>query len=220
MTQLKFDETGSRKFEAGVDHAVLYVVDKVTKKYGKGVAWNGITTITESPSGADVTSLYADNVKYLNLRAAEDFGATIEAYTYPQEFEVCDGSAQLAPGVVIGQQGRATFGLVYRTKLGNDVSGSDLGFKLHVVYGATASPTEKEYGTINDSPDAVNPSWEIATTPVSVPGFLPTSVLTIDSTIVDPAKFKAVIDKLYGTDEPAGEPTFLMPNEIAALVGA
>ena len=220
MTQLKFDETGSRKFEAGVDHAVLYVVDNVTKKYGKGVAWNGITTITESPSGADVTSLYADNVKYLNLRAAEDFGATIEAYTYPQEFEVCDGSAELAPGVVMGQQGRATFGLVYRTKLGNDVSGLDLGFKLHVVYGATASPTEKEYGTINDSPDAVNPSWELATTPVSVPGFRPTSVLTIDSTIVDPAKFKAVINKLYGTDEPAGEPTFLMPNEIAALVGA
>lgn len=199
MSKLKWDETGKRLYETGVDHAVLYPID-AHGLYSKGVAWNGITAITESPSGAEANPLYADNIKYLNLIAAEDFGATIEAYTYPDEWAACDGSAEVAPGVMIGQQSRKTFGLCHRTKIGNDVDGQDHGYKLHLIYGALAAPSERGYQTVNDSPEAITFSWTITTTPVDVPGFKPTAILTIDSTKTDAAKMAALEAILYGTD--------------------
>lgn len=199
MSKIKWDETGKRFYETGVDHAVLYPID-ANGAYSKGVAWNGITAITESPSGAEANPLYADNIKYLNLIAAEDFGATIEAYTYPDEWAACDGSAEIAPGIMIGQQSRKTFGLCHRTKLGNDIDGQDHGYKLHLIYGALASPSERGYQTINDSPEAIQFSWSVTTTPVDVPGFKPTAILTIDSTKTDAAKLAALEDILYGTD--------------------
>lgn len=221
--RLVWDATGERLYETGVSQGVLYVQDS-TGKYPKGVAWNGLTGVTESPSGAEATALYADDIKYLNLMSAEEFGATIEAYTYPDEFAQCDGSAELAAGVTIGQQDRKTFGMCYKTVLGNDSESNNYGYKLHIIYGAKASPSEKAYATINDSPEAITFSWEVTTTPVNVSGFKPTASLTIDSTKVDAEKLTALEDILYGKDAGAeGTPAAVaarlpLPDEIAALM--
>ena len=223
MSKIVWDEVGKRFYETGVKNCVLYVQD-ATGKYPRGVAWNGITAVTESPSGAEPTALYADDIKYLSLMSAEEFGATIEAYTYPDEFAECDGSAEIAEGVMIGQQTRKTFGLCYRTVLGNDVINNEYGYKLHFIYGAMASPSEKGYTTINDSPEAITFSWELTTTPVSVNGFKPTASLTIDSTKADPTKLKALENILYGTDAgaegtpEATEPRLPLPDEIITLM--
>lgn len=214
MARLVWDKTGERFYETGVRQGVLYPM--VDGAYPKGVAWNGLTAVTESPSGAESTALYADDIKYLNLRSTEEFGATIEAYTYPKEFEECDGSAELAAGVTIGQQPRKSFGLSYRTALGNDVENENHGYKLHLIYGATASPSEKAYATISDSPEAITFSWEVTTVPVNVEGFKPTALLTIDSTKVDPAKLAALEDILYGKAE--AEARLPLPDEIATLM--
>ena len=219
MPKLTWDNTGERIFETGVKQGVLYPIQS-DGKYTKGVAWNGLTAVTESPSGAEATALYADDIKYLNLLSNEEFGATIEAYTYPDEFAECDGSAELATGVMIGQQKRKTFGLAYRTAFGNDSDGVDHGYKLHLVYGCLAAPSEKAYATINDSPEAITFSWEVSTTPVSVTGFKPTSQITIDSTKVKPEKLTALEEILYGKDGDGGsavEPRLPLPDEIAAL---
>lgn len=213
--RLVWDKSGERLYETGVNQAVLYVQD-TSGTYPEGVAWNGITAVTESPSGAEATPLYADNIKYLNLVSAEELGFTIEAYTYPEEFEQCDGSAEIAKGVVIGQQNRKTFGLSYKTTLGNDTDGNNYGYKLHIIYGATAAPSEKGYATINDSPEAITFSWECNTTPVNVTGFKPTASITIDSTRVDADKLKALEDILYGGDETAAR--LPLPDEIASLM--
>lgn len=215
MSKLVWDESGKRFYETGVKMGVLYVQE--AGAYPKGVAWNGLTAVTESPSGAEPTALYADDIKYLNLMSNEEFGATIEAYTYPEEFEVCDGSASIAKGVSIGQQARKSFGLCYRTTLGNDVEGNDHGYKLHLIYGALAAPSEKAYATINDSPEAITFSWEVTTTPVSVTGFKPTASVTIDSTKVTPEKLAALEAVLYGSEEK--EARLPLPDEIITLVG-
>lgn len=214
MPKLTWDASGERLYETGVKQGVLYVVGSTG--YGNGVAWNGLTAITESPSGAESTPLYADDIKYLDLRSTEEFGATIEAYTYPDEFAACDGSASLADGVSIGQQARKMFGLCYRTTVGNDTDGTDHGYKLHLIYGATASPSEKAYETINDSPEAITFSWEITTTPVSVTGFKPTASITIDSTKADPTCLAALEAKLYGGEN--SEPTLPLPDEVKTLM--
>jgi len=215
MPKLIWDETGKRFYETGVRQGVLYP-QTAQGTYPLGVAWNGLTAITESPSGAEANPIYADDIKYLNLVSVEELGATVEAYTYPDEFAVCDGSAELAEGVVIGQQKRHAFGLCYRTVLGNDLEEGDYGYKLHLIYGAMAAPSEKGYSSINDSPEAITFSWEITTTPVSVPGFKPTASLTIDSTKVEAVKLAALEDILYGTAEiPARLP---LPAEIAELM--
>jgi hypothetical protein len=208
MTQLTWDNVGERRYETGVDRGVLYLPDE-TGAYDEGYAWNGLTTVTESPSGAESNPQYADNIKYLNLVSAEEFGATVEAYTYPDEFGQCDGTAEPQPGIYLGQQGRRSFGLSYRTQVGNDVDGTDHGYKLHLVYGALAAPSEKAFSTINDSPEAISFSWEVSTTPVQVTGYKPTALLTIDSTKVDPADLTALEDILYGTvgDDPAYAPS-------------
>ena len=218
MSRITWDDTGKRLYETGVKMGVLYPIQE-GGLYSKGVAWNGLITVTESPSGAEATALYADDIKYLNLLSNEEFGATIEAYTYPDEFAECDGSASLATGVMIGQQKRKTFGLCYRTALGNDVDGNDYGYKLHLVYGCLAAPSEKGFSTINDSPEAITFSWEVSTTPVSVTGFKPTSQITIDSTKVNPEKLSALEDILYGKagDESNG-PRLPLPNEVATLM--
>ena len=220
MAALVWDKTGERRIETGVDHCALYVYDPSTKTYGKGVAWNGITAISEKPEGAEATDLYADNILYLSLLSAEKLKGTIEAYTYPDEFEACDGSAELAKGVKIGQQDRVAFGLAYRTKIGDDVAGQDRGYKLHILYGCKASPSEKGYKTVNDSPEAISFSWEISTTPVNVAGAKPTSLLTISSLDVDPGKLKSLEAKLFGADAQGGgqaaEPKLLLPDEIKA----
>ena len=220
MAALVWDKTGERRIETGVDHCALYVYDPSTKTYGKGVAWNGITAISEKPEGAEATDLYADNILYLSLLSAEKLKGTIEAYTYPDEFEACDGSATLTKGVKIGQQDRVAFGLAYRTKIGDDVAGQDKGYKLHVLYGCKASPSEKGYKTVNDSPEAISFSWEISTTPVNVAGAKPTSLLTISSLDVDPGKLKSLEAKLFGADAQGGgqasEPKLLLPDEIKA----
>lgn len=197
MTQLSWDTVGERFYETGVDHGVLYLPD-AGGAYDTGFAWNGLISVTESPSGAEATPTYADNIKYLNLISAEEFGATIEAYTYPDEFGQCDGTASPTAGVFIGQQRRKTFGLSYRTRVGNDVDATDFGYKLHLIYGALAAPTEKAYTTVNDSPEAITFSWEVSTTPVQVPGFKPSAQLTIDSTKVDPAALATLEAMLYG----------------------
>ena len=215
MSNLVWDETGKRFYETGVKKAVLY--PQVRGAYPKGVAWNGITAVTESPSGAEATALYADDIKYLNLYSAEEFGATVEAYTYPDEFAVCDGTAELTTGVSIGQQPRKPFGLSYRTTLGNDTENNDYGYKLHLIYGAMASPSEKSYATINDSPEAITFSWELTTTPVSVAGFKPTSCLTIDSTKVDKDKLAQLENILYGADDT--EARLPLPDEVAKIMG-
>lgn len=218
MAKLVWDKTGERLYETGVKNGVLYVYDTTQKKYGTGVAWNGLTAVTESPSGAEATPLYADDIKYLNLLSAEEFGATIEAYTYPDEFAECDGSATLSEGVFIGQQKRKTFGMAYKTTLGNDTAGNDYAYKLHIIYGALAAPSEKAYATINDSPEAITFSWEVTTTPVEVTGHKPTASITIDSTKADPAKLAALEKKLFGDE--ATEPELPLPDEIATLFSA
>ena len=215
MARLEFDKTGERYYETGVSHGVLYPQDE-TGAYPKGIAWNGLTNVTESPSGAEATPLYADNIKYLQLMSAEEFGATIEAYTYPDEFEVCDGSVELGVGITIGQQDRKAFGMSYRTIIGNDVKGNNLGYKLHLIYGAMAAPSEKAFQSINDSPEAITFSWEVTTTPVNVPGFKPTASLVIDSTKVTPENLKKIEDLLYGTD--SGEAKLPTPAEIIELI--
>lgn len=216
MSKLVWDATGERIYETGVKKGVLYV--QKNGKYEKGVAWNGLTAVTESPSGAEATALYADDVKYLNLLSNEEFGATIEAYTYPDEFAACDGSASLVEGVMLGQQKRSTFGLSYVTTVGNDTEGNDYGYKIHIIYGALAAPSEKAYATINDSPEAITFSWEVTTTPVSVEGFKPTASITIDSKKVAPELLAALEAKLYGSE--TEEATLPLPDEIATLVAA
>lgn len=217
MSKLVWDATGERKYENGVRNGVLYVMDE-SGTYPKGVAWNGLTAVTESPSGAEATALYADDVKYLNLISAEEFGATVEAYTYPDEFAQCNGEASLVDGVTIGQQPRKTFGMAYRTVLGNDIENESYGYKLHLIYGAVASPSEKAYATINDSPEAITFSWELKTTPVVVNGFKPTASLTIDSTKANADKLSALEDILFGSE--SGEARLPLPNEIATLMNA
>ena len=217
MSKLVWDATGARKYETGVRNGVLYVMGE-GGTYPKGVAWNGLTAVTESPSGAEATALYADDTKYLNLISAEEFGATIEAYTYPDEFAECDGSATLADGVTIGQQPRKTFGMSYRTVYGNDVDNERYGYKLHLIYGAVAAPSEKAYATINDSPEAITFSWEVKTTPVNVTGHKPTASLTIDSTKVDKAKLTKIEEILYGKDEV--EARLPLPDEIIQILQA
>lgn len=216
MAILTWDKTGEHFYETGLDKGVLYVQD--AGAYPKGVAWNGLTGVTESPSGADATDLYADNQKYLSLRAAETFGATIEAYTYPDEFAACDGSSELATGLKIGQQTRKTFGFAYRTKLGNDTDGDDHGYIIHLVYGATASPSSKSRATINESPEAITFSWEISTTPVNVTGYKPTATVEIDSTKITADALKKIEEALYGTAEK--EAHLPLPEELTTLAGA
>lgn len=216
MPKIVWDKTGERYYETGVNQGVLYPQDS-TGTYPAGVAWNGLTAVTESPSGAEPTPLYADNIKYLTLMSAEEFGATIEAYTYPDEFASCDGSAEIAPGVMIGQQSRKPFGLSYTTKVGNDTDGDAYGYKLHIIYGALASPSEKAYSTINDTPEAMTFSWEVTTTPVVVPDSKPSASITLDSTKIESAKLKALEDILYGADESG--PRLPLPEEIITLMG-
>lgn len=213
MSKLVWDKTGERFYETGVKQVALY--KQVSGAYPAGVAWNGVTAFTESPSGAEPTPLYADDIKYLNLMSNEEFGATIEAYTYPDEFAECDGSAALAEGVMIGQQSRKAFGLVVKTTLGNDVDGNALGYKLHLVYGLLASPSEKAYATINDSPEAITFSWELTSTPVEVTGHKPTSIITIDSTKVDAEKLAALEAVLYGSEE--AEASLPLPDAVAEM---
>lgn len=220
MSKLVWDKTGERLYETGVKQGVLYPMDE-KGTYPKGVPWNGLTNVTESPSGAEATALYADDIKYLNLMSNEEFGGTIEAYTYPDEFAECDGSASIATGVYIGQQPRKTFGFCYRTTLGNDVESNAHGYKLHLVYGALASPSEKAYSTINDNPEAVTFSWEFSTTPVNVTGFKPTACLTIDSTKVDAEKLAALEKILYGDDSDESAVARLpLPDEVAQVISA
>ena len=216
MATLTWDVQGERYYETGVSKGVLYPFKE--GKYSKGVAWNGLTAVNESPSGAEPTPLYADNIKYLNLLSNEEFAATVEAYTYPDEFAECDGSAELAVGVSVGQQKRIPFGLSYVTKLGNDTDGQDHGYKIHLIYGALAKPSQKNYATINDSPEAITFSWELSTTPVAVPNMKPTACITIDSTKVTPENLKKIEDKLYGTE--TEEATLPTPAELAALIAA
>ena len=215
MSKIVWDAIGEHTFETGVRNGVLYLKD-AEGAYSNGVAWNGLTSVSESPEGAEPTDLYADDIKYLTLMSAENFKATIEAYTYPVEFEECDGSATIAKGVVIGQQSRKPFGLCYRTAIGNDTDGNEHGYKLHIVYGCQASPSEKQYSTINDSPEAITFSWEVSTTPVNVTGKKPTATLIIDSTKADKAKLTALEAILYGSEQT--EPRLPLPDEIATLM--
>lgn len=215
MSKLIWDATGEKMYETGVDHGVLYVMEGGL--YPTGVVWNGLTAVTESPSGAEATPLYADNIKYLNLMSAEEFGATIEAYMYPPEFEACDGTAEVVPGMAIGQQSRKTFGLCYRTRIGNDVDNDSHGYKLHIIYGALAAPSEKAYATVSDSPEAITFSWEVSTTPVTVTGHQPTATVVINSTKVAKEKLAALEAILYGSEDT--EARLPLPDEIAALIG-
>lgn len=216
MAKIVWDKSGERFYETGVRNGVLYVQENGA--YPKGVAWNGLTAVTESPSGAEPSPLYADDIKYLNLLSTEEFAATVEAYTYPPEFEECDGSASIAEGVNIGQQKRKPFGMSYKTVLGNDEKNNSYGYKLHIIYGALAAPSEKAYASINDSPEAITFSWELSTTPVSVTGFDPTASITIDSTKANPEKLAALENILYGGTET--EPRLPLPNEIAEIMKA
>lgn len=217
MARLEWDKVGERYYETGVDRGVLYVQSEGA--YPAGVAWSGLTTVTESPSGAEATPLYADNIKYLNLMSNEDFACTIEAYTAPDEFAECDGRSSLAKGVSITQQKRKMFGFSYRTKLGNDVDGDEYGYQIHLVYGCLAAPSERSRATVNDSPEATTMSWEVSTTPVNVTGFKPTAHVVIDSTKADPTKLAAFEDILYGKDgEPSSTARLPLPNEVATLL--
>lgn len=213
--RLTWDDAGKRLYETGVKQGVFYQQDD-NGAYPKGVAWNGLTAVTESPEGAEPTPLYADDIKYLNLFSTEEFKATVEAYTYPDEFAECDGSGSLVEGVTIGQQDRKTFGLSYRTSLGNDVKGNEYGYKLHIVYGCLAAPSEKAYATVNDSPEAITFSWEVSTTPVNVTGFKPTASLVLDSVKLGAAKMKAIEDVLYGSS--AAEARLPLPDEIKSII--
>ena len=215
MSKLVFNQVGERLFETGVKNGVLYVMGD-EGQYENGVVWNGLTGVTEKPTGAEATNLYADDVKYVVIQGAEEFEATIEAYTYPEEFEACDGSAALVEGVNVGQQERKTFAFCYKTSLGNDTQGQSFGYKLHIIYGCKAKPSEKSYSTINDSPEAVTFSWDVSTTPVPVEGMNPTATLVVDSTRVAPEKLKKLEDKLYGTE--SEEPTLPLPNEVKQLL--
>lgn len=217
MSKLVWDKTGERYYETGVKNCALYIQSS-TGTYDNGVAWNGITAITESPSGAEATPLYADDIKYVNLMSAEEFGGTIEAYTYPDEFAECDGSAELSTGVKIGQQKRKTFGLCYKTTLGNDTDGNEHGYLLHIVYGCLASPSEKGYSTINDSPEAITMSWEFSTTPVEVEGFKPTSTIVIDSTKIDSGKLAKLEATLFGSDTESTTAKLPLPSEIKLIM--
>lgn len=214
MATLVWDQTGQRFYETGVDHGVLYLPDS-SGAYVNGVAWNGLTSVSETPSGAEPNAQYADNIKYLNLYSAEEFGATVEAFTYPDEFAQFDGLGVPSVGVTIGQQARKVFGLSYRSKIGNDLDGDDHGYKLHLLYGCTASPSEKAYNTINDSPEAITFSWELATVPVGVTGYKPTSLITVNSTAVDPANLKTLEDFLYGTA--GADPSMPLPDAVVAI---
>lgn len=214
---LVWDQTGERYYETGVSKGVLYP-QSTSGTYPLGVAWNGLTAVTESPSGAEPTALYADDIKYLNILSTEEFAATVEAYTYPDEFAKCDGSAELLPGVSIGQQKRNPFGLAYRTALGNDTDGNDHGYKLHIIYGALAAPSEKAFATVNDSPEAITFSWELSTTPVNVTGKKPTATVVIDSTKVDAAKLAALEKVLYGDE--TTDPRLPLPDEIKSIMDA
>lgn len=218
MAVITWDETGKRFYETGVDHGVLYPISEAGK-YTPGVAWNGLTALTETPEGAEIEDLYADNIKYLSLFSAETFGGTIEAYTYPDEFMECDGSKELSAGVVAYQQTRKTFGLCYRTVLGNDVDGNDKGYKLHLIYGCKASVSERAYSTINDSSEAITFSWEFKSTPVTVSkaGFKPTSCIVIDSTKVAKEKMTLLEEKLYGGA--STEPELPLPDEVLSIIG-
>ena len=216
MAKLLWDQTGDRTYETGTDRGVLFPMG-TDGGYENGVAWNGLTSVSENPTGAEPNPLYADNIKYLNLISAEEFGATVEAYTYPPEFALCDGSAEIAPGVTIGQQVRRKFGLSYRTTIGNDVRGNDYGYKIHLIYNATAQPSQKAYQTINESPDAITFSWEISTEPVEMPGFKPSASITIDSTKVPAAKLAALEALLYGTA--TEESSLPLPAALIALFG-
>lgn len=221
MSKIEWDKTGEKLYETGVKNGVLYLPDE-SGAYTNGVAWNGLTSVKESPSGAEATPLYADDIKYLELTSAEEFGGTLECYTYPDEFAECDGSAEVAPGVIIGQQNRKTFGLCYRTTLGNDIKGNEYGYKLHLIYGAKASPSEKAYSTINDSPEAITFSYEISTTPVNVTGHKPTASLIVDSTKVSAEKMAALEAILYGKDgaesNPNNNPKLPLPDEVITLL--
>ena len=216
MPKLKWDEDGKREYETGVSKGVLFVM--TNGAYGAGVAWNGLTTVTESPSGAESSKQYADNIPYLNIISAEEFAGTIEAFTWPDEFDECDGVAEVALGVTIGQQSRKSFGFAYRTEIGNDTNGLRHGYKIKLIYGATAKPSEKAYATVNESPEAIKFSWEVSTVPTAVEGFMPTSTVTIDSTTVDPVKMQALEALIYGSASATSKlPT---PAEVIALVGA
>lgn len=221
MAKLKWDEAGKHVYETGVSKGVLYVMSDTPGTYGKGVAWNGLSSVSESPTGAEVSAIYADNIKYLNLMSREEFEGSIEAYTYPDEFMACDGSAspENANGFVIGQQDRKTFAFCYQTKVGTDLN-PEAGYKIHIIYGALASPSERSYETVNDSPEAMTFSWDITTTPVAVTGFKPTAHVELDSTKIEKTKLEKIEAKLYGTDEPSGEPTLLMPDEIISMLKA
>lgn len=216
MAKLVWDQSGSRVYETGVSKGVLYPMSSTPGTYDKGVAWNGLSSVSESPTGAEPSPIYADNIKYLNLLSAEEFEASIEAFTYPEEFAACDGSAEVEPGMFVSQQPRKQFALCYQTKVGNDLN-PDAGFKLHIIYGALASPTERAYETVNDSPEAMTFSWELTTTPVEVTGYKPTAHVVIDSTKADPTKLATLLDALYGTV--AEEPEILLPDAIAAILG-
>lgn len=221
MSKLVWDADAQRLYETGVSKGVLYLRDD-EGAYPKGVAWNGLTGATESPSGAEPTDLYADNMKYLTMRSAEDLGATITAYTYPDEWNQCDGNAEVVDGMTIGQQSRRSCGLSYQTVIGNDVAGNDYGYKIHLMYGVTASPSERAYQTINDSPEAIEFSWELTTTPVAVTGYKPTALVTIDSTNFKTeeakARLQALEDILYGTDEE--DPRLPLPDEVKTILSA
>ena len=221
MAKIVWDEAGKHIYETGVSKGVLYVMSDTPGTYEKGVAWNGLSSVSESPTGAEVSAIYADNIKYLNLMSREEFEGSIEAYTYPDEFMACDGSAspENAKGFVVGQQDRKTFAFCYQTKVGNDLN-PEAGYKIHIIYGALASPSERSYETVNDSPEAMTFSWDITTTPVAVTGFKPTAHVELDSTKIDKTKLEKIEAKLYGTDEPSGEPTLLMPDEIIGMLKA
>ena len=221
MAKLVWDEAGKHVYETGVSKGVLYVMSNTPGTYEKGVAWNGLSSVSESPTGAEVSAIYADNIKYLNLMSREEFEGSIEAYTYPDEFMACDGSAspEDAKGFVVGQQDRKTFAFCYQTKVGTDLN-PEAGYKIHIIYGALASPSERSYETVNDSPEAMTFSWDITTTPVAVTGFKPTAHVELDSTKIDKTKLEKIEAKLYGTDEPSGEPTLLMPDEIINMLKA
>ena len=219
MTRISWDQDKERLYETGIDRGVLYKKIKSgtnAGQYGTGVPWNGLTGVTESPSGAEETALYANNKKYLSLYSKEDLGGTIKAYTYPDEWEECDGSAEIATGVTVSQQPRTGFGMTYRTIVGNDAAGEDYGYKIHLIYGATASPSSKDYQTINDSPEAIEFSWEYKTVPVDVPNHKPTSMIVIDSTEVDDTALAAIEDILYGADN--SEPRLPLPSEIISIL--